>query len=137
MSRSRARVRAASTCSSWKRKTSRSSCRVIPNMTPTRSHVNTVATFSDLCLASYLRRPCRLEITFPRRSRRGLPLGSNDPPTACHPCCEAKNHECLYGRRCSDRAQPDDKSEVDGHRGRKRQAEVAGVLPHGQKSIPE
>ena len=29
--------------------------------------------------------PCRLEITFRRRSRRGLPLGSNDPPTACLP----------------------------------------------------
>jgi hypothetical protein len=65
--------------------TSRSSCRVIPNMTPTRSHVNTVAMFSDSCLASYPRPPCRLEITFRRRSRRGLPLGSNDPPTACLP----------------------------------------------------
>jgi hypothetical protein len=65
--------------------TSRSSCRVIPNMTPTRSHVNTVAMFSDLCRASYPRPPCRLEITFRRRSRRGLPLGSNDPPTACLP----------------------------------------------------
>lgn len=47
------------------------------------------------------------------------------------------NFTKVFAGRGSDRTQAYDNPEVDDHRGRKRQSELAGALPYGQKGAPE